>query len=160
MHSQDGTDLAVVSDFFAYQFDAIISAIEKAKILHQIQLFMHPTKPAFRLFVPETFFEETANITIAIEKSGICYDETIALAKYNFFKLQQVKTMTDKNGTVWVKVSDFYNHQLNPTLRILKDANIPYLIQKFGYQAGFRLFVALENLERAKELCQINATTV
>lgn len=152
---QNATGLAVVSDFYAYQFDAIISAIEQAQIPYQIEFFFY-IKEAFRVFVSQENLETTRDIFQKIEKSGVIYDGAIALERYNSCKIQEeVKTMTDQNGTLWVKVSDFYNQQLNPTLDILKAAKIPYMILNFTYQGGFRLFVSQENLEQTKEICQI-----
>jgi len=88
MDSQENvTGLVPVSDFYGYQFDAIISAIEQAKIPHQIEFFIY-RKEAFRVFVSPENLARTADITIAIEKSTSAYDEAIAIAKYNSYKLQ------------------------------------------------------------------------
>jgi hypothetical protein len=121
---QNVAGLAVVSDFYGCQFDAIISAIEQAQIPYQLELFDY-IKEAFRVFVFLENLETTKDICHKIEESGVIYDESIALDRYNFCKLQEeVKIMTDKKGTVWVRVSDFYNYQLNSVLGILKNANI------------------------------------
>lgn len=88
MHPEKATDLVSVSDFYGYQFDVIVSAIEQANVSHKIEFFIYKSKEAFRVLVSPDNLARARDICIAIEKSTSTYDEVIALAKYNFYKLQ------------------------------------------------------------------------
>jgi hypothetical protein len=95
---QNVAGLAVVADFHAYQFDAIISAIEHAQIPYQPEFFFY-ISDAFRLFVSPATLEKARDITQGIENGRCVYDESIALAKYNSRKNQAVTNISQATDT-------------------------------------------------------------
>jgi len=74
-----------VSSFHAYQFDAIISAIELAEIPLQIEFFVF-IGDAFNVLVPCQYVEQARKIASQIEIGKMIYDRSVAIAKYNTAK--------------------------------------------------------------------------